>query len=198
MLHIFFIVYSCSTFRPSDHAYCQLYQFNMLTFQPIWQFHSMESNRSSSSIKSYTFSSIGSITSINLIETIFHNFHALSSTIQISTALPFPFSLVLPIPTVLLIPSMPLIWLFSFHQFRQIDQFLLILIQSLISLIAIILIVADSPNKTSQKNQEKFIQLANIFHNWWSWQLQQFSHAIPPICCFPFCCIVSFWFKQLR
>ena len=57
---------------------------------------------------------------------------------------------------------MPLIWLFSFHQFRQIDQFLLILIQSLISLIAIILIVADSPNKTSQKNQEKFIQLANI------------------------------------
>ena len=79
---------------------------------------------------------------------------------------------------------MPLIWLFSFHQFRQFDQFLLILIQSLISLIAIILIVADSPNKASQKNQEKFIQLANIFHNWWSWQLQQFSHAIPPICFF--------------
>ena len=62
---------SCSTFRPSDHAYCQLYQFNSLTFHPFWQFHSMESNRSSSSINSYTFSSIGSITSINLIETIY-------------------------------------------------------------------------------------------------------------------------------
>ena len=97
---------------------------------------------------------------------LFHNFHALSSTIQISTALPFPFSLVLPIPTVLSIPSMPLIWLFSFHQFRQFDKFLLILIQSLVSLIVIILIVADSPNKASQKNQEKFIQLANILHNW--------------------------------
>ena len=67
----FCIVYSCSTFRPSDHAYCQLYQFNSLTFHPFWQFHSMESNRSSSSINSYTFSSIGSITSINLIETIY-------------------------------------------------------------------------------------------------------------------------------
>ena len=144
-----------------------------------------QTNRSSSSINSYTFSSIGSITSIIFDwNHLFHNFHALSSTIQISTALPFPFSLVLPIPTVLLIPSMPLIWLFSFHQFRQFDQFLLILIQSLISLIAIILIVADSPNKTSQKNQKKFIQLASIFHNWWSWQLQQFSHAIPPICFF--------------
>ena len=55
----FCIVYSCSTFRPSDHAYCQLYQFNSLTFHPFWQFHSMESNRSSSSINSYTFSSIG-------------------------------------------------------------------------------------------------------------------------------------------
>ena len=66
----FYIVYSCSTFRPSDHAYCQLYQFNMLRFDPFWQFHSMESNRSSSSIISYTFSSIGSITSIDLIETI--------------------------------------------------------------------------------------------------------------------------------
>ena len=71
----FCIVYSCSTFHPSDHAYCQLYQFIMLTFHPFWQFHSMESdkqtNRSCSSINSYTFSSIGSITSINLIETIY-------------------------------------------------------------------------------------------------------------------------------
>ena len=73
----FCIVYSCSTFRPSDHAYCQHYQLNSLTFHPFWQFHSMKSNRSSSSINSYTFSSIGSITSINLIETIY-------STISIS------------------------------------------------------------------------------------------------------------------
>ena len=66
----FCIVYSCSTFRPSDHAYCQLYQFNSLTFHSFWQFHSMESNRSSSSINSNTFSSIGSIT--YLIETIYY------------------------------------------------------------------------------------------------------------------------------
>ena len=75
----FCIVYSCSTFRPSDHAYCQLYQFNSLTFHPFWQFHSMESNRSSSSINSYTFSSIGSITSIIFDwNHLFHNFHALN------------------------------------------------------------------------------------------------------------------------
>ena len=64
----------CSTIHPSNHSYCQLDQFNMLTF-PFWQFHSMESdkqtNRSSSSINSYTFSSIGFITSIIFIETIY-------------------------------------------------------------------------------------------------------------------------------
>ena len=54
----FCIVYSSFTFRPSVPAYCQLYQFNSLTFHLFWQFHSMESNRSSSSINSYTFSSI--------------------------------------------------------------------------------------------------------------------------------------------
>ena len=72
----------------------------------------MKSNRSSSSINSYTFSSIGSITSINLMKP-------------------------------------------SIRQF----PFLLILIPSLISLIAISPSVANS---TSQKNQEKFTQLANI------------------------------------
>ena len=101
MLHIFFIVYSCSTFRPSDHAYCQLYQFNMLTFQPIWQFHSMESNRSSSSINSYTFSSIGSITSIDLIETI-------CSIISMPSVQPF---------------KSVLHSLFHFHWYYQFQQF---------------------------------------------------------------------------
>ena len=90
----FCIVYSCTTFRPSDHAYCQLYQFNSLTFHPFWQFHSMESNRSSSSINSYTFSSIGSITySFDL----FHNFHALSSTIKSVLHFLFQFNRCIPI-----------------------------------------------------------------------------------------------------
>ena len=44
----FCIEYSCSTFRPSYHAYCQLYQFNMFLFYSFWHFHSMEWNRSSS------------------------------------------------------------------------------------------------------------------------------------------------------
>ena len=86
---------------------------------------------------------------------LFRNFHALSSTIQISTALSIPISLELPIPTVLSIPSMPFIWSFSCHHFRQFHQFLLILIPSLISLIAIIPSVANSPNKISQKKSGK-------------------------------------------
>ena len=66
-----------------------------------------------------------------------------------------------------LVPSLQLIWLKpSIRQF----PFLLILIPSLISLIAISPSVANS---TSQKNQEKFTQLANI-------------------CFVPFQCIVSF------
>ena len=101
LAYFIFIVYSCSTFRPSDHAYCQLYQFNMLTFQPIWQFHSMESNRSSSSINSYTFSSIGSITSIDLIETI-------CSIISMPSVQPF---------------KSVLHSLFHFHWYYQFQQF---------------------------------------------------------------------------
>ena len=97
----FCIVYSCSTFRPSDHAYCQLYQFNSLTFHPFWQFHSMESNRSSSSINSYTFSSIGSITSIDLIETI-------CSKISMPSVQPF---------------KSLLHYLFHFHWYYQFQQF---------------------------------------------------------------------------
>ena len=100
---------------------------------------------------------------------LFHNLHALSSTIPSSNAFCIPISLVLQILTVLIFPSMQLIWLFSFHQLRQFRQFLLILILSLISLIAIIPSVANSPNQTSQINQEEFTQLANIFHDCWLW-----------------------------
>ena len=93
------------------------------------------------------------------------------------------------------INSIDAINLISFLQFWQFHQFLLILIPSLISLIAIIHITAlpTHPTKSLSKNQEKFTQPANIFHDCWLWQLQQLSTVIPPICFFsiPMHCITS-------
>ena len=118
----FCIVYSCFTFRHSDHAYCQLYQFIMLTFHPFWQSHSMESNRSSSSINSYTFISN---TLISLIEAIYYII-SLSSIIPISTVLSITISL--EHSNSFFISTMPLIWFYFINSYSSINffQFLLI------------------------------------------------------------------------
>ena len=118
----FCIVYSRSTYRPSDHAYCQLYQFIMLTFHPFWQSHSMESNRSSSSINSYTFISN---TLISLIEAIYYII-SLSSIIPISTVLSITISL--EHSNSFFISTMPLIWFHFINSYSSINffQFLLI------------------------------------------------------------------------
>ena len=120
----FCIVYSRSTFRPSDHAYCQLYQFIMLTFHPFWQSHSMESNRSSSSINSYTFISN---TLISLIEAIYYII-SLSSIIPISTVLSITISLEHSNSFFHFNDAINLI---SFHQFLQFQQFLSISFNSM-------------------------------------------------------------------
>ena len=112
-----------------------------------------------------------------------------------------------PIPTVLSISPMPLIWLFPFHQFQQFYQlfsFYSILSQNIINSISSLNSI-DSincsgawcqfqwchfihPNWTDRKN----------VHNWQknhecrSWQLQQLLPVIPPICFVSFQFIVSF------
>ena len=117
----FCIVYSRSTFHPSDHAYCQLYQFIMLTFHPFWQSHSMESNRSSSSINSYTFISN---TLISLIEAIYYII-SMPSVQSFQSVLYFLLQFHWNIPTVFFHFN-DAINLISFHQFLQFHQFLLI------------------------------------------------------------------------
>ena len=120
----FCIVYSRSTFRPSDHAYCQLYQFIMLTFHPFWQSHSMESNRSSSSINSYTFISN---TLISLIEAIYYII-SMPSVQSFQSVLYFLLQFHWNIPTVFFISTMPLIWFHFINSYSSINffQFLLI------------------------------------------------------------------------
>ena len=122
----FCIVYSRSTFRPSDHAYCQLYQFIMLTFHPFWQSHSMESNRSSSSINSYTFISN---TLISLIEAIYYII-SMPSVQSFQSVLYFLLQFHWNIPTVFFHFN-DAINLISFHQFLQFHQFLSISFNSM-------------------------------------------------------------------
>ena len=52
---------------------------------------------------------------------------------------------------------------------------------------------ANSPNQTAKNHLiKKNYTTGKNFHDCQSWQLQQFSPVIPPICFVPFQCIVSF------